>query len=214
MIAQLSQTLHAPPTLEELMNHLPQLKALAFDMDGTLFDTEKLHIKIFYKLALKYGITLPPDLRELAEKYKGWSDEQVYAALAPQKAPSAQDFILEKNTVLLKLIETSDPSEWTSPHLFSLLKEAQAQGIKLVLVTSSEKLITHALLKKSGYDQFFSFVVTLQDVTKAKPHPEPYLAAQKLLNCSTQELLVFEDSPTGLESARTSGLETFEVKWW
>ncbi len=96
----------------------------------------------------------------------------------------------------------------------TLLQEIKENEFSLGLVTSSERVITHALLEKSGYKKYFDLIITLQDVKDPKPHPGPYIMAMQQLNIGRLECVIFEDSPTGLRAALDSGCRSIKVDWW
>ncbi len=211
------ETLSKVPSLEDLKAPHPALRAALFDMDGTLFNTEPLHAQIFEVLAKSLKIKLP-DLADLHHKFKGMTDYQVLVearnwAGFPQDM-SFEEFIDLKNMKLLDLIATSDHTTWSSQKVETLLQEIKENEFSLGLVTSSERVITHALLEKSGYKKYFDLIITLQDVKDPKPHPGPYIMAMQQLNIGRLECVIFEDSPTGLRAALDSGCRSIKVDWW
>lgn len=211
------ETLFQVPSLQSLKDPHPALRAALFDMDGTLFNTEPLHAQIFEALAQALHIKLP-NLEEIHHQFKGMTDKQVLEAARslpgfPQSM-SFEEFIALKNERLLTLIARTDHRSWTKSAVEGLLREMKAGDVTVALVTSSERVITEALLMKTGYRQYFDLVITLQDVKDPKPHPGPYLKAMQLLNVGRLECVIFEDSPTGLQAARESGCRSLKVEWW
>jgi len=205
------------PSLQTLKDPHPSLRAALFDMDGTLFNTEPLHAQIFEALAQGLQIKLP-NLEEIHHQFKGMTDFQVllHARSWPgfPQDMSFEEFIGLKNERLLNLIAQSDPRHWSKPAVEVLLQEMRHSEFSLALVTSSESVITHALLDKSNYKQYFDLIITLQDVKEPKPHPGPYLKAMQQLNLGRLECVIFEDSPTGLKAAQESGCRSIKVEWW
>lgn len=206
------------PTLQALRLPHRDLRALFFDMDGTLFQTEEMHGEVLRHMAKDWGIRppFPPD--EVETRLKGLSDPQVVElARSWQGFPpemTTEQFVQEKNRRLLRLIPTLPKAKWSSIALEHLLKEAKAQGLALALVTSSEDVITACLLKAAGLGQIFDVIITLQNVQRPKPHPEPYLRAMLALNVGPRETLIFEDSTPGLEAARLTGARVGRADWW
>jgi beta-phosphoglucomutase len=216
-IITLMEILSQVPSLQTLKDPHPALRAALFDMDGTLFNTEPLHAQIFEALAQSLHIKLP-NLEEIHHQFKGMTDFQVLLHARnwpgfPQDM-SFEEFIGLKNERLLTLIAESDPRTWTKPAVAGLLQEMRQGEFSVGLVTSSERVITHALLEKSDYKKYFDLIITLQDVKEPKPHPGPYLKAMQQLNLGRLECVIFEDSPTGLKAAQESGCRSLKVEWW
>ncbi len=211
------ETLSQVPSLQSLKDSHPALRAALFDMDGTLFNTEPLHAQIFEALAQSLHIKLP-NLDEIHHQFKGMTDYQVlmHARSWPgfPQDMSFEEFIQLKNERLLTLIAQSDHTTWSKLAVEKLLQEIKHHEFALGLVTSSERVITHALLEKSGYIKYFDLIITLQDVKDPKPHPGPYLKAMQQLNLGRLECVIFEDSPTGLKAAIESGCRSIKVEWW
>jgi HAD superfamily hydrolase (TIGR01509 family) len=206
------------PTLQALKLPHPGLRALFFDMDGTLFQTEEMHGEVLRGMARDWGIQPPFPAHQVEERLKGYSDAQVVEMARSWRGFPAgmttEAFVEEKNRRLLALIPTLDSGRWSSPALARLLADGRADGLCTALVTSSEDVVTHALLKASGLRGVFDVVITLQDVAHAKPHPEPYLRAMLALNVGPRETVVFEDSVPGLAAARAAGVRVVKADWW
>jgi HAD superfamily hydrolase (TIGR01509 family) len=222
MVSQCHLSGHTPlttfPTLEALQRGHDGLRALLFDMDGTLLRTEEIHGEVLRRMALQWRVRPPFPPAELEEHLKGMSDAQVWGLARgwenfPQEL-TADDFIAEKNHQLLALIPALDPAQWSSPALATLLSDARSAGISRAVVTSSERVVTDQLLSRAGLASLFDLVITLQDVSRPKPAPDPYLQAMIRLGVGPREAVVFEDSPTGLAAARASGARVLEVDWW
>ena len=199
------------PKLKELLHSQPGLRALLFDMDGTLFKTESIHGAVLRQLASNWGLRPPFPPSEVEERLKGMSDTQVlelaksWEGFPPHMNTSI--FIQEKNKLLLQLIPTLEIKAWRSD-------ESKHSGLSVSVVTSSERVITNLLLKLSGLDKILDLVITLQDVAIPKPHPGPYLKAMITLGVGPRETLIFEDSPPGLASATASGARVIQAAWW
>lgn len=205
------------PSLSTLLSPQPDLRGVLFDMDGTIFNTEPIHAEVFVELAQELKVNLPSQA-ELDHRFKGMTDRQVLeharSWLGFPDDLSFDEFIQLKNTKLLKVIASSDPSAWTSKSVFGLLNEIKDRKFLLGVITSSERVITEALLKKAGIREHFDLIITLQDVTDPKPHPGPYIKGMQLLGLGRLECLIFEDSATGLKAGVDSGARTVQVKWW
>jgi HAD superfamily hydrolase (TIGR01509 family) len=95
------------------------------------------------------------------------------------------------------------------PGARELLEAVAAAGIPYALVTGSQRPFTEAVLTSTGFR--FPVTVTGDDVTRAKPDPEPYLLAAKLLNADPGDCVALEDSPNGVASATAAGCHVIAV---
>lgn len=206
------------PTLKSLRTPHPDLRALLFDMDGTLFRTEEIHGEALRQMASDWDLRPPFPPEEVELRLKGMSDRQVMElAQAWPGFPaglSGDEFVRIKNERLLKLIPTFPQDTWVSAELVGLLRDARELGLLTAVVTSSERVITDLLLRLSGVEALLDLVITLQDVRFAKPHPGPYLQAMLQLGVGPREVVIFEDSAPGLAAAQASGARVIQVDWW
>lgn len=206
------------PTLAELKAGFPSLKALFFDMDGTLFNTETVHAEAMFMIAKKYKIRPPHPPEAVHQLMMGKADHLVFEIIKDwegvPKEWTAEDFISEKNQNLSELLKTTPSESYFSPHVHNLLKEARDGGLFIALVTSSEKVVTEELLRIAKLDTFFDFVLTRDDSPQVKPHPWPYHKAREVSGFEVFEILIFEDSHVGLEAATTSGAHVIKVEWY
>ncbi len=206
------------PTLEALQRGHQDLRALLFDMDGTLLRTEEIHGEVLRRMAAGWRVRPPFPPEEVEDRLKGLSDAQVWEqACSWENFPqdlTVEDFVAEKNRKILTLIPELDPKLWSARELRHLLREARGAGMARAVVTSSERVVTDLLLSRAELTSEFDLVITLQDVKRPKPAPDPYLQAMVRLGVGPRETLVFEDSPTGLAAARAAGGRVLAVDWW
>ena len=193
-------------TLEvPLSSHHPA--AVLFDMDGTLVDSEKLWDVALQELAKEYGGELSVDARQsiigtaMAESMRILHDDLGQ----PERDPEISAAWI--NTRILELFRTG--LRWR-PGAFDLLRAVRAAGIPTALVTSSPRALVEIALDTLGRDNFDT-VVAGDEVVAAKPHPEPYLTAARLLGVPIERCVAIEDSPTGVASALASGAAVLAV---
>ncbi|MGE3611618.1 MAG: HAD family hydrolase [Bacteriovoracaceae bacterium] len=212
------QILDRFPTTVKLKQSYPEMKAIFFDMDGTLFDTEIYHTKAMLEIAAQYKIQAPYSPDVIHSMLIGKADYLVFEIIKDwpgfPSSWSAQDFVDEKNKHFLKIMEKEDGDNYFAPDLALFLQEARAQNIYLSLVTSSERIVTEKLLGLVGLNSFFDLVLTRDDCPFHKPHPWPYLKAIESAQCLPHEAIIFEDSPIGLEAAKASSAHVIKVEWY
>jgi HAD superfamily hydrolase (TIGR01509 family) len=181
--------------------------AVLFDMDGTLVDSEKLWDIALRELAAVYGGTLSDTARKaitgtsMAESMRILHDDLGQ----PHRDP--RDSEAWVNARILELFRTG--LRWR-PGAPPLLRAVRAAGIPTALVTSSGRALVDVALDTLGRDSF-DVVICGDDVVDAKPHPEPYLTAARLLGVPIARCVAIEDSPTGVASALAAGAAVLAV---
>ena len=206
------------PELATLEAAYPRLQTILFDMDGTLFDTEKYHTLALQNIGREQKIHPPFGPKELHELMMGKADHLLFELIKDwpgfPKHWSVRDFVEEKNRHLLQILSRLDSSSYIAEGIEKLLKEARPANIQVGLVTSSEKIITTKLLELSKLGHYFSYILTRDDSIKVKPDPWPYLKALASLKAQTETTIVFEDSYVGLEAAAAAGVHVIKAEWY
>ncbi|MDM4718914.1 HAD family phosphatase [Micromonospora sp. WMMA1363] len=180
---------------------------MLFDMDGTLVDSEKLWDVALHELAAEYGGVLSAAARRTMV---GASMAVSMLALhddlgQPERDPAASAAWI--NARILELFRAG--LRWR-PGALALLGAVRAAGIPTALVTSSGRALVEVALDTLGRDSF-DVVVCGDEVDAAKPHPEPYLTAARLLGVPIGRCVAIEDSPTGVASALAAGAAVLAV---
>ena len=170
-----------------------------FDMDGTMFDTERLRFKTLKQAALEiFGTplseaTLIGSLGLSAKK-----------AEALAKANHGDDFPyaeVRKRADELELAYVRDNGVPIKDGLLEVLERLRKYGLTMAVATSSRRAIAEEYLINANVLKYFDVTVCGDEVTQGKPHPEIFLAAASALNCLPEHCLMLEDSENGLLSA-------------
>ena len=180
--------------------------AVLWDMDGTLVDTEPAWIAAERGLVAEFGGV--------------WTEEDALSMVGSPLLGAAA--ILQRHGVDLPLEEIVDrlladveaavarELVWR-PGALELLAELRAAGVPCALVTMSYRRFAEAVLAQGAAEEF-TVLVTGDEVTQDKPHPEPYLRAARLLGVDVTRCVAIEDSRTGVASALASGARTLGVR--
>jgi HAD superfamily hydrolase (TIGR01509 family) len=178
-------------------------KAVLFDMDGTLVDSEKLWDVAMHAFYAQKGGVLTDAVRETTV---GGSAENVMRIVyddlgldpTPESMAQSADWLHDYTG---ELFEQGLP--WR-PGAQELLQTLAASEIPLALVTNTRRTLTEQALKTIG-SHYFTVTVCGDEVPDGKPHPAPYLRAAELLGVAAEDCLAIEDSVTGAQSADAAG---------
>lgn len=177
------------------------LMAIAWDVDGTLVDSEPLHHRALLAACHRFGL----DLSEIPEaRFCGVHINDVWAQLKPE-LPSD----------VLKEDWLQDIEDYYHRHSHELIaipggreviSQLAAKGVRQACVSNSCRRIVESNLMALGILEFIDVIITLDDVSRGKPAPDPYQRALDAFGLSASDVLAVEDSVTGLLSARTAGM--------
>lgn len=179
-------------------------KALIFDMDGVLIDSEPLHKKIEQDILKELGVNLPLDEHF---KYASMGKEFwniIEKQFGYNRKTTAEELHKEKADRYIKVL-TSKPI-LPIDGLIELVNHAKQKGFVLAVASSSSIYNINLVLKAIGLDQYFSLVVSGEQVPRNKPFSDIYLKTAELLNLSPDACMVVEDSANGVKSAVGAGM--------
>ena len=199
------------------MDQYSHIKGVFFDMDGTMLNSEPIHMEALESL-LK-GINIPLKSLKLLELFRGVADTEIYSSLSKLFAHFSQKielhiFIKRKNELYIKILEDMSDKEIEkiiTPGLKSAIRMFQNQGKLIGVVSASEKNVVYSTLEKIGIKELFNTIEPRQDSIPPKPSPAPYEMAMRKLSLLKDETLIFEDSLTGLKSAQKSGAHVIQI---
>lgn len=180
------------------------VRALFFDMDGTLADSLPIAYEMYADFAKKMG--LKPSLEEFV--YLGGMSQQEAVRHLCKKAETALDLQSILQGYMSGFVEKYKTHIKLYAGAREILEKAQALGYRLSLVTAASRDMAHALLEKEDLFHFFEDIVTPEGLTKSKPDPAIYQKALSLAGVDNHEAIAFEDSKVGMLSARGAGLRT------
>jgi HAD superfamily hydrolase (TIGR01509 family) len=178
--------------------------AILFDLDGTLIDTETLAVAAGLAAFAAAGHPVDMAFMHRLVGIDGPTSARIIASHRPDLDLAHFDTIWRADfNARMRESLTLKPGV---TELFT-----HTPHLPRALVTSSRRTEAHAKLGMVGLHASFAHVVTVDDVTNAKPHPEPYLLAASLLGVSPARCLVFEDSEAGAQAAHRAGMVVVQV---
>lgn len=193
------------------------LKALIFDCDGVIADSEHLHFSLFQKVLADIGISLTQP--EYVEKYLAMDDrgcfDAVLKAHGKSLAPEERDCLIAKKTALYQ--KTAAENLVILPGVVEFVM-AVSQKYPLAMASGALRAEVMMMIEAAGIRHYFEAVVAAEDVKNGKPAPDAYLKALDELNkkhpgknIKPGECLVVEDSKHGLLSAHAAGMKVVAV---
>lgn len=183
------------------------LTALLFDLDGTLTDTDTLHLQAFRTLLHDY------DGRELSQaqfdaRISGRSNGELFAELFPQADARQRQALAERKEALFRELS---PELEPLPGLLRLLSYAREHRIGMCVVTNAPRLNAEHMLTGMGLGDWFEHVLVADELERPKPDPLPYLTGLQRLKAPAGQALAFEDSLPGVQAASGAGIFTVGV---
>ncbi|MDP8002819.1 MAG: hypothetical protein C0171_02880 [Caldisphaera sp.] len=187
-----------------------KIKAIISDLDGTLADTEKLHIKAWNRVANEYGFRLDLGDSNYYKELFGLRDLDFVKAYASKAGIKLDDEIL-KEILLRKSYEYKKLTMNLSPAkcVTNLMDFIKIHNLNFAIVTSSMKIDAFAVLSKLNIN--YDVLITSDDVNKVKPDQEPILKALNMLKVMPEETIGIGDTIYDRESYKKAGLENIFI---
>jgi HAD superfamily hydrolase (TIGR01509 family) len=183
---------------------MTQLKAILFDHDGTLVDSEPAHLRIWQSVLQMRGLELSE--REYQKHFVGVPSTASAAAFIARRQLNIAAPVLNAAKEAATLTYLEQQAFPLMPGAQSAVAQAHALGLKCAVVTGAGPEGVQATLRHHGWGQSFDVTVSAADVAQSKPAPDVYLLALARLGLKAPEAVAIEDTATGVQSARAAGL--------
>lgn len=189
---------------------LPGVRGLIFDLDGTLINSMPYHFIAWQNTCKQLGLDLDIDFlrsqtgnsnRKIAAdiiKFNGMEDKVTVDQVTETKL---NEFL--KNEIHISLIKP----------VFEIAKKYSGK-LPMAIGTGGPSKSVARSIQLTGLDKYFDIVITADDVTNHKPHPETFLTCAVLMGIDPQFIEVFEDGDLGIEAARSAGMKATDVRSW
>lgn len=184
------------------------MRALIFDFDGLILDTESTDFEAWARLYREHGHELPRErwVETIGTAGGAWDPVAHLGELIGRDLDS-ESVRAERRPVRDTLVRELDPL----PGVVDWLEAARARGLALAIASSSEADWVVRHLRHVGLDHYFAEIVTADQVERAKPSPDLYQRALAKLEVAADDALALEDSAHGLAAARAAGLRCVAV---
>lgn len=185
------------------------MKAIIFDFDGVIVDSEPLHFESFCEVLRPYGIDI--DRAHYNRHYLGYNDWEVLEKLRDDRDDvnytndEIAQIVSRKTAYMQNAFRVRPP---VLPGVLELMRQALDDKIKLAVFSGALREEVHLTLKTLGIFDIFGSVLTADDVSRGKPDPMGYLLSAERLSVLPNECVVIEDSPVGLSAATAAGMKT------
>ncbi len=181
-----------------------KLRAVLFDHDGTLVDSEPIHYQLWTQVLDRYGVTMSeevfnsvcagmPTLANAIDLVKRYDLPVQAENLAEEKHTITKEFLAENAYPLM-------------PGVQEAIQALLEQGLTLAIVTGANQHSVGATVRTYSFDRHFACVISADDVQKSKPAPDCYLLALEKLGLHPEECLAIEDTEHGLKAAAQAGI--------
>ena len=182
------------------------LKALLFDLDGTLANTDAVHFPTWMEVLRPHGIEVTREYYD--ERLAGRVNADVVDDVLPDLSEKERSELIQAEEERSRdRIRQIGPL----PGLLDLLDEGRRRELTLALVTNSVQADSEQILQPLELEGTFDPIVYPSEVSESKPEPAPYLEVLDRLEIEAGEALAFEDSVTGAEASRAAGIQTVGI---
>ncbi|MBB1371518.1 MULTISPECIES: HAD family phosphatase [unclassified Pseudoalteromonas] len=185
------------------------LKAVLFDMDGTLVDSESMHFACWSQVLAPFNVNYEEG--EFCQRFSGRPTLEAASEIKQQHNLSvSSDYLAdEKYRLFAQYVKTNLPA--LMPFAEQALIAVKSSGLKMALVTGSARHEAEPILKGLGFYDLFDAVVTKDDVINPKPAGDPYLLALKQINVAAKDAIAVEDTFTGVTAANNAAVSVVAI---
>jgi HAD superfamily hydrolase (TIGR01509 family) len=184
------------------------MKAIIFDFDGTIVDTEQSELAAWQHIYAEHELNLPHELwkHRIGTAPENFDPFKHLQTLLPAKL-ERQTILQRRREKYLELVAVLTPL----PGVLNWIEAAHRLKIRMCIATASRRVPVIGFLEQLGFSHYFETVISRDDVTHIKPHPEAYLTALTSMGLTAADAIAIEDSPNGATAAIAAGLRTIIV---
>ncbi len=182
--------------------------ALIFDVDGVILNSTSYNKTSIDKLLGTYGFTIADLPDSSNEDWRGRSLKDILTAAKSKYGVDldVETFSRQSGEISFAMME-ADGQLQPDPFLIKLLKELKNNNIPMGIGSSSRRWRIDHILKIFNLADYFSVVITAEDVATQKPDPNIFLTVAERLSVPTNKCIVVEDAPSGIEAAKRAGMK-------
>jgi len=180
------------------------IQTVIFDMDGVIVDTEPVH---HYAYDLHFKQLNIPITPEMYASFTGNSTKNIFERLKAEfnLEEDVQTLVETKRNLFNDAFDSKEDL-YLLDGVEDLIKELHANGMQLVLASSSATVTIKRIFNRFGLHHYFTHIVSGEDFPKSKPHPAIFQHAAFLANTPVEQCIVIEDSTNGVAAAKAAGI--------
>jgi len=183
------------------------IKGILFDLDGVLVDSMPFHLKAWQWVFVEKGIDV--DIRTLALN-EGRRSAEMAQTISENAGITfneieIQDIVAKKRAYYRQIADIK-----FSPNALETIQQIRQRNKICAIVTSCNRKSLQTAIPKHKMD-FFDYIITGEDIARGKPEPDPFLAARDKLGLSSQECVVVENAPLGIQAAKAAGMRCIAI---
>ncbi len=185
-------------------------KGLIFDLDGTLADTMPIHFKAWQLACQKYGMDMDSSFLKQRMGRPAWEiGRDIIQEYKLEASVDHEKLFKDK----IEFFKTLQGNIVAVEPVADIVRKFHGK-IKMSVGTGSIRESAHRTLDMIGFSEYFDIVITADDVTIHKPHPETFLKCAELMQVDPSNVEVFEDGDLGLEAASKAGMKPIDIRPW
>lgn len=184
------------------------IKAIIFDMNGVIVNDERIHQEAWKEWCALHGFTLTEE--QFSEFVFGRTEKDVFSMLHKREISKEEleQFSNERVDVAIRIFQ---PKLEANPGFLSFVQYLVSHNMKLAIATSSRNRYSNFIVDSLNLRQYFPVIITAEDITNGKPDPQIYQMAASRLNVDPTECLVFEDTHSGIQSAKNANMKVVAI---
>jgi HAD superfamily hydrolase (TIGR01509 family) len=180
---------------------------LLFDIDGTLADTDRLHMVAFNDVMARFGVAI--DDAGYKHRVMGRTNEAIFGEFLPGETPTRQMAVAHEKEAAFRVLAATGIEP--TPGLLDLLAWAEREAVPCACVTNAPRANAEMILRGLGLQNRFLAVILADDLAHGKPHPLPYLTGAARIGADPARCVAFEDSRSGVQAAAAAGAATVGI---
>jgi HAD superfamily hydrolase (TIGR01509 family) len=180
------------------------LRAVIFDMDGVIIDSEPMHNKAYHDMFDEIGITVST---ELYESFTGQSTINICKRLCDHfRLVESPEILVALKRKHYKRFFESNSELGLIDGVLDLIKDYHSNGLTLVVASSAAMTSINQIFDRFDLNKYFVAKLSGGDLKESKPHPEIFIKAAEATGFNRDECIVIEDSTNGIEAAKAAGI--------
>jgi HAD superfamily hydrolase (TIGR01509 family) len=180
------------------------IKAVIFDMDGVISDTQKLHARVEEEILSRFGISISSE--EITKRYAGVKTNEFFDELLKrQEQPYNLGQLMEEKWRRMEELASKSIDEIDGAT--KLIQGLYNSGFKMAVASASNQIYVKNVIRSLGLEKYFKFLISGDMVSSGKPNPEIFLLAASKLEVNPINCLVIEDGVSGMQAAKAGNMK-------